>query len=194
MKENPRAVVVDDFTERLERSKLAVIAEYKGLTVKELETFRRDLREKGAQMRVIKNTLARRALAKANLPACEDMLKGQVAFILGFEDAVGGPQAIKGFTRLHKELKVLGGIFEGEAVGADVIKILASLPNKDQLRSQLLMLLQGPQRRFMSLLEAIPREFVGTLEALAKDKDEVVDEVIDEVKEESAPAQEEATD
>jgi large subunit ribosomal protein L10 len=181
MKENPRAVLVDNFKERLERAKLAVIAEYKGLTVKELETFRRDLREKGAQLRIIKNTLARRALANANLPDCEDMLKGQVAFVLGYEDAVSGPQAIKGFVRLHKEFKVLGGIFEGQAVGADVINQLASLPNKDQLRANLLMLLQGPQRRFMSLLKAVPRELVGTLEALAKNK------------EESAPAQEEAT-
>ena len=125
MKENPRAAKVADFKERLERAQVAILAEYKGLTVKELEGLRHDLRAKGAQLRIIKNTLAKRALAEADLPDFEDMLKGQVAFVFGYEDAVGGPQVAKGFARKHDQFKIIAGIFEGERVEAKIIEKLA---------------------------------------------------------------------
>jgi large subunit ribosomal protein L10 len=171
MKENPRAVVVADFKERLDKAKVAIIAEYKGLTVKELEGFRRDLRVKGAQLRIIKNTLAKRAIADAELPDCEDVLKGQVAFVFGYEDAVGGPQAAKEFAKKHKEFKIVGGLFEGERVESTVIEKLASLPTKDVMRAKLLMLLKTPQIRLLSLLRGVPQEFLGTLKALAEEKE-----------------------
>lgn len=176
MKENPRAAKVADFKKRLDRAKVAILTEYKGLTVKELESLRRDLRAKGAQLRIIKNTLAKRALADANLPDFEDLLKGQVAFVFGYEDAVGGPQAVKGFAKKHDQFKIIAGIFEGERVEAEVIEKLASLPSKDVMRAKLLLLLQGPQRRFLSLLQAVPLELLGTLQALAKDKEEAAPE------------------
>jgi large subunit ribosomal protein L10 len=182
MAENPRAAIVEDFKERLSRVKVAVIADYKGLTVRELEGFRRDLLEKGAQLRILKNTLARRALVESELPGCEDVLKGQIAFILGYDDAVGGPQAAKGFAKGHEEFRILAGIFEGELVDAGVIEQLASLPNKDTLRAKLLMLMWSPQVKLLRLLGAVPQEFLGTLQSLAE-----------KVKE-SSPEQQEAKD
>jgi large subunit ribosomal protein L10 len=182
MKENPRAVIVEDFKERLSKAKIAIVADYKGLTVQEMESFRRDLREKGAQLKILKNTLARRAFEAAEIPANEEALSGQVAFILGYEDAVSGPQATKVFAKKHKELVVRAGLFEGEWVGPEVVQKLASIPNKETLRAMLLLLFQGPQRKLLSLLSAIPREFLATLEGLSKKK------------EESGPAPEEAAD
>jgi large subunit ribosomal protein L10 len=172
MKENPRAALVADFKERAGKAKVAVIAEYKGLTVRELEGFRRDLRAKGAQLRIIKNTLAKRALAEAELPECDDVLKGQIAFVFGYDDAVGGPRAAKGFARDHEEFRILAGIFEGERVGPEVIAVLASLPNKETLRAELVMLLQAPHVMLVSLLRSLQQELLGTLEALGKNKEE----------------------
>jgi large subunit ribosomal protein L10 len=195
MKENPRAVIVADFQERLEKAKVAIIAEYKGLTVKDLEGFRHDLRAKGAQLRIIKNTLAKRAIAAAELPDCEDVLKGQVAFVFGYEDAVGGPQAAKSFAKKHKEFKIIAGIFEGERVEAVVIEKLASLPTKDVMRAQLLMLLKSPQMRLLSLLRGVQQEFLGTLKALAVEKEKSTPEqdTATEDTEESTPEQDTAT-
>jgi large subunit ribosomal protein L10 len=170
MKDNTRAAVVEEFKEKLERAKVAVFAEYKGLTVKKMEGFRRDLRNKGAQLKVVKNTLAKRALGECNLPTCDDMLKGQIVFVLGFDDAVGGPKAATVFAKGNKEFHILGGIFEGRLIGPDVVEQLAKLPSKDVLRSRLLMLLQGPQRKLLGLLQGAQQELVGTLEALADKK------------------------
>ncbi len=172
MKENARSIIVEDFRELLSKAKIAIVADYKGLTVRELETFRRDLREKGAQLKVLKNTLAKRALKDAELPIDETALTGQVAFVLGYEDAVSGPQAAKVFAKKHKQLVVRAGLFEGEWVGPDIIQKLASIPNKDTLRAMLLMLLKGPQMKLVSLLSAVPQEFVATVAALAKKKEE----------------------
>ena len=172
MKENSRAVAVDDFKERLDQAKVTVIADYKGLTVKKMEQFRRELKVKGAQLKIVKNTLAKRALKESNLPTCDAALKGQVAFVLGFDDAVSGPKAAMTFSKVNKEFKVIGGIFEGQYVNAETIKALATLPSKDVLRATLLLLLQGPQRKLLGLLQAVPQELHGTLKALAAKKEE----------------------
>jgi large subunit ribosomal protein L10 len=172
MKENPRAALVTDFKRRLEKAKVAIIAEYKGLTVKQMEEFRRDLRIKGAQLKIIKNTLAKRALGECNLPTCDDVLKGQVAFVFGYEDAVSGPKAATVFSRVNEEFRILAGIYEGELVGPDVILRLATLPSKDALRADLLMLLYGPQMKLLSLLQSVQQELLGTLKGLADKKEE----------------------
>ena len=76
-------------------------------------------------------------------------------------------------------MKIIAGIFEGERVEAKIIEKLASLPSKDVMRAKLLLLLQGPQRRFLSLVQAVPQELLGTLQALAKDKEEAAPEQTD---------------
>ena len=172
MKDNARAAVIEEFREKLGRAKITIFAEYKGLTVKKIEGFRRDLRAKGAQLKIVKNTLAKRALNESSLPTCDDVLKGQVAFILGYEDAVSGPKAAAVFAKGNKEFHILGAIFEGKLIGPDVVEQLAKLPSKDVLRGRLLMLLQGPQRKLLGLLQGVQQELVGTLEALAEKKGE----------------------
>ena len=172
MKDNPRAAKVAAFKEKLEQAKVAVITEYKGLSVKEMEEFRRDLRANGAQLRIIKNTLAKLALSECELPTCDDVLVGQIAFVLGFDDAVSAPKVAAAFSRKKDEFKILAGVYEGRFVGPEIINRLATLPNKEILKAQLLMLLMGPQIKFLSLMKAVQQELAGTLKALAEKKAE----------------------
>ena len=108
-----------------------------GLTVKESQQLRRDVRAANATMHVYKNTIMKRALADLDLPNMDEILSGPSAFVFAKEDAVSSAKALKTFADGNETLELKGGIMDGEFQSVDDFKLVASLPSKDELLGQI---------------------------------------------------------
>lgn len=157
---------VEKFTELLQNAKIAFVAEYHGLTVEQVSQLRRNLRENGSEMRVIKNTLARHALKKVGYDDFAEVLGGPLAFFLGYETAVAAPKVVFDFARQHKNLKVQNGYYAGKLVDAKLLKMLADLPPLDQLRAIFAGVVSSPTKQFLMTTQAPLKQFVSTMDML----------------------------
>jgi large subunit ribosomal protein L10 len=163
---------IDKFQDYIGRSKAIVIADYKGLTVHEMEDLRLKLRESGGRAVVIKNTLAKVALNNLGYNGLDDDLNGQIAFIFSIEDAVAGTKIASDFARKTETFKIVAGLFNGKRISLDEVRALANMPSMHELRSRFVGVLMAPMAEFVGTLQAPVVEFLGTLEAYAKKLEE----------------------
>lgn len=160
--------IVDEVSELLKSSKLTVIANYQGTGVKPLQELRRNARTEGTEVKVIKNRLVIKALDKDEKYKDFDRTKLSAQLIYAFngEDEIAPAQAFAKFAKSYKSLTFIGALSEdGQFMEAEDVKQLAALPSKDQLRAQLLSVLSGPQRGFVSVLEGNIRGVLNVLNA-----------------------------
>ena len=151
---NEKAAVVADVSTQVARSQTLALAEYRGLTVAHLDTLRRQARDKGVYLHVLKNTLARRAVAGTPFEVAQETMVGPL--IYGFsEDAVAAAKVIADFAKSNDKLVIKGGAYAGKALDANAVKALAAIPTKEVLLAQLLGLMQSPISRFARVLAAI---------------------------------------
>ena len=151
---NEKAAVVTDVAAQVARSQTLALAEYRGLTVEHLNALRRLARDKGVYLHVLKNTLARRAVAGTPFEVASGSMVGPL--IYGFsEDAVAAAKVISDFAKGNDKLVVKAGAYAGKALDADGVKALAAIPSKEVLLAQLLGLMQSPISRFARVLAAI---------------------------------------
>lgn len=155
--------VVDDLKERLNGAKAVMLAEYRGLTVHQLGELRKQLRTVSAQYKVVKNRLARIAIASSEMQELRDHLKGPTGLIVAREDPVAVAKTLQTFARTNRAFAIKGGVVEGRFIGADGVKALAELPSKEALRSQLVGAVQGPLAQLVGLLLAPQRELAYVL-------------------------------
>ena len=154
LNKSEKQTVVADVAAQVARSQTLALAEYRGLTVAHLDVLRRQAREKGVYLHVLKNTLARRAVAGTPFEVASASMVGPL--IYGFsEDAVAAAKVLSDFAKGNDKLIVKGGAYAGKALNADGVKSLASIPSKEVLLAQLLGLLQSPISRFARVLAAI---------------------------------------
>lgn len=158
---------VADVIERLERSTATVVTEYRGLSVAEMASLRRELRAAGGEYKVVKNTLAKRAIDGTPNEALAEHLSGPtaIAFVTGDVSAVA--KALKNFAKANPNLIIKGGIFEGSPLDAAGLSQLADLPSRDVLLAQLAGALVAPLSTLAGLLQALPRDLAYGLKALA---------------------------
>jgi len=154
LNKSEKQTVVADVAAQAARSQTLALAEYRGLTVAHLDVLRRQAREKGVYLHVLKNTLARRAVAGTAFEVASESMVGPL--IYGFsEDAVAAAKVLSDFAKGNDKLIVKGGAYAGKALSADGVKSLASIPSKEVLLAQLLGLMQSPISRFARVLAAI---------------------------------------
>lgn len=163
--------VVAELTERLRASETLIVADYRGLTMTEIDALRSKLIEHGARFSVVKNTLTRRAAEEAGVDGLLALLEGPtaIAFIETGGDPVAVAKALDASARDTKLLTVRGGVLQGKAIGADEVKSLATLPPTDVLRAQLLGAIAGPLTAIVGLLAAPLRDLVGLIDARIED-------------------------
>ena len=126
---NEKAAVVADVATQVARSQTLALAEYRGLTVAHLDTLRRQARDKGVYLHVLKNTLARRAVAGTPFEVAQETMVGPL--IYGFsEDAVAAAKVIADFAKGNDKLVVKGGAYAGKALDANGVKALAAIPTQ----------------------------------------------------------------
>jgi large subunit ribosomal protein L10 len=152
-------------TEKLRRATSAVVTDYRGLTVHQLEELRGQLRTQGVDYVVVKNTLARRAAEAAGIAEFTDVLVGPIGLALGYEDLATPARVLSEYFRINKRLPSVAGLVEGTVLDAAGVKMLAELPSREVLLSQLAATLLSPLTQLAGSLDSITSTFAGALEA-----------------------------
>lgn len=151
---NDKQTVVTDVAAQAARAQTLALAEYRGLTVAHLDVLRKQAREQGVYLHVLKNSLARRAVAGTPFEVAAESMVGPL--IYGFsEDAVAAAKVLTDFGKTNEKLILKGGAYAGKVLSADGVKSLASIPSKEVLLAQLLGLMQSPISRMARVLAAI---------------------------------------
>ncbi|MBA3374288.1 MAG: 50S ribosomal protein L10 [Actinobacteria bacterium] len=180
--------IVSELASDLKAAETLIVADYRGLTNKQLEALRDDLLQHGARFRIVKNTLTRRAAAAAGADALLVMLEGPTA--VAFIESGGDPAAVaKALAAKAKETNVLtlrGGILEGMALSGEEIDRLATLPPMDVLRGQLVGAIVAPLTQLVALVAAPLRELHGLLDARIRQLEEQGEVVVSAEAEDSA--------
>ncbi len=152
--------------EKLSRMKSAVLTDYRGLSVSQLETLRGALRQEGIDYVVLKNTLARRASEQAGISGLSAHLVGPTALAISYDDLSAPARVLMEYARLNRRLEMVrGGVAEGTVLTAAEVRQLADLPSREVLMAQLLAVLEAPVAQLVGLLEAPVRDLVGLLDA-----------------------------
>lgn len=161
-----KAEQVDLLTEKLKKAKVAVLTDYRGLTVSQIQDLRGKLRTGDVEYRVVKNTLARRAAEAAGVPALQKELEGPVAIAFGYDDLATPAKLINEWVRASRlKLDVKGGLVEGRVFSPDQVKQLADLPSREILLAQLLGTLQSPVGQLLAIMETPHQQLLGVLNA-----------------------------
>ena len=199
MKKEQKEQVVEELTARLQAAETLLVADYRGLTMPQIDDLRSRLLSSGAKFTVVKNTLTRRAAEAAGADALLTLLDGPsaIAFIEAEGDMVAAAKALADSARETKVLEIRGGVMQGRTMTAAEVESLATLPPEDVLRGQVLGAIIAPLSSFAALLNAPLQNLVGLIDArieqLEKDAPPapVVEEAPEPVAESEEPAQEE---
>ena len=173
MERSQKALQISAISERFGKAKAAFLVDFKGMTVEQVTMLRKNLRKDNAEMRVVRNTLAK--LALKDHPAISEAiaadLVGTNAVVFAFGDAGASAKALSNFAKDVEVMQLKGGVMEGKRLSTETIKYLATLPTKDVLRAQLLGLFQAPAAKFVRTLAAAPSGMLTVLNAY-KEKQE----------------------
>ncbi len=150
-----KEAVITDVSDKLRSSSCTIVADYRGLNVAQVTQLRKTLREAGIEFQVIKNTLARRATAAANMTDLDIHLVGPTAIAFSKSEIVAPAKILTEFAKKNEFLKVKAGIVEGKVVDFTQIKALADLPSREGMLSMLLSVLQAPIRNFALAVKAV---------------------------------------
>jgi large subunit ribosomal protein L10 len=158
--------VVAELVERLRASDTFIVADYRGLTMSEIDGVRTELLKHGARFSVVKNTLTKRAAEQAGVPSLVELLEGPTAIAFVLEgDMVAVAKTLSDTARQTKVLSLKGGLLQGQPVSAEDVQKLAALPPADVLQSQVLGAVIGPLNAIVGLFTAPLRDLVGVLDA-----------------------------
>ena len=171
MNRDTKAKKVDELNETFSKAKFAVVADYRGLKVTELEKLRISLREQNAQIQIAKNTLLRLAVKGTEYEGLADDFVGTTAIAVSFEEPVGAAKAIAEFGKEYEALKIRSAGLEGKVLNADDVVALSKLPTKEQLLGQLCGVLSAVPTKLVRTLNAVPNNLVYALQAIKDQKE-----------------------
>lgn len=167
-----KAQTIDELARMLRESKGAVLLDYRGLTVAEIQALRRELTGEDVEFHVAKNTLLRIAADRADVEISPDLLVGPTAVAFGLRDEVAPARALTSFARRNRVVQVKGGVVGGHSLTAEQVGRVAELPSRETLLAQLLGALQAPLSQTLGVLQAPAREVAGLAQALMQKKEE----------------------
>ena len=167
MQRSEKEKVVAELVEQLRSTETLIVADYRGLSVTDINKLRGELLEHGAKFTVVKNTLTRRAAEEAGADALLALLEGPtaIAFLESDGDPIAVAKALSAAARETKVLEVRGGILDGQQIGEADVKSLATLPPTDVLRAQLVSAVSGPLLTIVGLFTAPLRDLVNVIDA-----------------------------
>ncbi len=163
--------LVDIYKNELAQAPNVFLLDFEGLSVPQATELRDKVREVGGSYVVVKNRLARRAIEGAALGGLEEHFQGPTAAAFGGEDAVSIAKALTEFAKEVPAVSFKAGLVDGQAVAAEDIKEIASLPSREELIAKLLFLLQSPVTRFVRTLAEMPRRAVSVLDQIRQAKE-----------------------
>jgi len=167
-----KAAAIADLHERLRGASVAILTEYRGLTVAQLNRLRRELKQVNAQYQVTKNTLTRRALRDTAFEKLEELLQGPTGMVTSTKDPVTAAKVLVKFAEQHDKLKITGGVLEGTVLPATGVSALAKLPSREVLMAQLLGLMNAPASQLLRTIQepaAMMARLLGAIEKTKRD-------------------------
>jgi len=159
--------VVSEYSEWIQRSSALILAEYKGLTMKDIDELRRRVREVGGEFHIVKNTLGKLAFESVGMKLPKGFLEGSTAIAFAFKDAPGLAKTMTDFTRVSDALKVKGGYLGRNPIAAEEVKALADLPPLPVIRAQLLGTFLAPASKLVRTLAEPARLVAAVFKAYA---------------------------
>lgn len=192
-----KVAVVDGVKDRVGDTTTAVATEYRGLTVAEISSLRKELRRVGAEYKVLKNTLVRRAVAGTEVESITEFLTGPTAIAWVKGDISAVAKVLREFAKDTPTLVLKGGVLDGKALSVKDLVALADLPSREVLLAQFAGALAAPLRQMAGLMKAVPQNFAYGLAALLDARGGAVapaPEAESEVEAEESPATETVVD
>ncbi|PWF20903.1 50S ribosomal protein L10 [Corticimicrobacter populi] len=165
-----KAVVIEEVAAEIAKAKSVVVAEYRGLDVASVTVLRKTARESGVYLRVLKNTLVRRAVAGTSFEELSSQLTGPLMYAIS-EDPVAAAKVLSGFAKTNDKLVIKAGALPNSVLDLAGIKALAELPSREELLAKLLGTMQAPIAQFARTLNEVPTKFVRGLAAVRDQKE-----------------------
>ena len=162
--------MVAEVSEQIAKAQTVVIAEYRNLTVSDMTELRRRARGAGVYLRVVKNTLARRAVADTPFQGLTEQMVGPLAYGIS-ADPVAAAKVLSDYAKGNDKLVIKGGAMANQVMGPREIVTLASMPSRAQLLAQLMGTMKAPVAKFVQTLNEVPGKFVRTLAALHAERE-----------------------
>ncbi|MFZ9679508.1 MAG: 50S ribosomal protein L10 [Quisquiliibacterium sp.] len=171
MNRSEKAAVVEDIGTVVADAQVIVVAEYRGLEVEAMTVLRKQARESGVYLRVLKNTLARRAVSGTPFEVLADQLVGPLIYGVSV-DPVAAARVLNDFAKGNPNLVLKAGAMRNSLMDANGVKALATMPSREELLAKLLGTMQAPVATFVRTLNEVPAKFVRALAAVEKQKAE----------------------
>ena len=165
-----KKAIVAEVSEVAQSALSAVIADYRGLTVGQMTALRKQAREGGVYLKVVRNTLARRAVEGTDFECMQEALVGPTVLAFSQEDPGAAARLIKDFAKENKELEVKALSVSGQLLGAEQIDVLAKMPTLDQARAMLMSVMIAPVTKLARTLNEFPGSITRVMAAVADEK------------------------
>ncbi len=166
-----KAEVIEEVAAQVATAGSIIVAEYRGLEVEAITVLRKQARESGVYLRVLKNTLARRAIAGTPFESLTDNLVGPLIYGIS-TDPVAPAKVLNGFAKGNDKLVLKAGALPNVALSAADVQALATMPSREELLARLLGTMAAPATKFVQTLNEVPGKFVRALAAVQKQKEE----------------------
>lgn len=166
-----KAAYIDDFQKKIEKAKVIVVSSIEGVNVEQMTALRKDVRNTGSEMRVVKNTLVQRAFNASGHEGLSPCMTGSVAVTLGYQDAVAPVKALFDFAAKASKLKFKAGMLGDKLLSVADLEALSKLPGREQLLSMLASTMIGPIRNMVSVTQGPIRKMVYALQAIKEQKE-----------------------
>jgi len=163
--------LVAQYTELINESRAIFMAEYKGMTVKKMEALRDEIAKAEGNFHITKNTLLKIALEQTNHPIPEEILKGQIATGFALSEVPTMAKTLVDFAKTDENMVVRGAILSGRILSAEDVEALAKLPSLEQLRAQLIGLINAPATNIASVITNGVRQVINVIDAYAKSEE-----------------------
>lgn len=165
-----KAVVIEEVSAEVAQAQSIIIAEYRGLDVASVTALRKSARESGVYLRVLKNTLVRRALNDTPFDGLSSKLTGPLMYAIS-PDPVAAAKVLSEFAKSNDKLVIMGGAMPNSQLDVNGVKALATMPSREELLSKLLGTMQAPITQFVRTLNEVPTKFVRGLAAVRDQKE-----------------------
>lgn len=170
LKLDDKKAVVAEISAQLATAQAVVVAEYRGVTVTSMTALRKKARESGVYLRVLKNTLARRALADTPFAGLAGQLTGPLAYGIS-ADPVAAAKVLNDFAKANDKFVIKAGAMANVVMSPKDVTALATLPSREELLAMLMGAMQAPIAKFVQTLNEVPGKFVRTLAALRDERE-----------------------